>query len=158
MSTTDLRHKICHCRPDCNSLLGPQQRRNHYRWLDDISSLRRSTTPEGSHSAVENDNEDPNDGFELEDIPMDQDGPAYDDGEDYPMDEEAHSGEDSSEEDDHGQEGGDGFYEGDDAEGEWEFGGELEAEEQHLSLAEISEAIEDAMGPEMDVEMYNLSE
>lgn len=82
---------------------------------------------------------------------------ADDDHAGSPMNEDAEdSKEDLSDEDDHGQEGGDGFYEVDIADEQWNFA-QMEEDEQHLSLAEIAEAIEDTLGPGMDLEMYNLS-
>lgn len=82
---------------------------------------------------------------------------ADDDHAGSPMNEDAEDSEENlSDEDNHGQEGGDGFYEVDIADEQWNFA-QVQEDEQHLSLAEIAEAIEDTLGPGMDLEMYNLS-
>ena len=56
---------------------------------------------------------------------------------------------------DAGQEAGGGFFDWSDEE-DWEFHHDDELTEQPLSLDEIREALEDAIGPGKDLEIWNL--
>lgn len=149
------RRKICHCRPDCNRLLGIDQRKNHYQLVSDPLTIRRSTTPP-DHELSE---------FESTDESMTEDlyvgEYEHQDNEDIGMADIADGfGEASStnsEDNDAGQEAGDGFYDGSDeelpgsdSEDEWN--------EPLLSLDEMREVIEDELGPGMDLEMWKLCE
>jgi hypothetical protein len=144
------RHKICHCTEDCNRLLGLAQRKNHYRLVGD-PTICRSTTP-SDLSDVSDDNglsdSSENGSTEAMDIDEPQDHDSVDIEEMYGA------------ENDHfeiGQEAGDGFYDGSDGE-DWEFDPTDEIGGPLLSQDEMQEALEDEMGPEMDLQMWNLRE
>lgn len=153
--------KICHCTATCNTLLGLQQRRHHYRLIKDPENITRSTTP--SESGESGDAQSGNEAAEGSDsADMDIDN-AYD----VQMldDSEAHSGSSSNEdqeladlptEQDNGQENGNGFYELDLQENHnFDFDDQDEAN-IFLSLEELEQAIEDDLGPGQNIEMYNL--
>jgi hypothetical protein len=58
---------------------------------------------------------------------------------------------------DNGQESGDGFFDGGDEE-QFKFDSDSELNESFQSLDEMREAIEDEIGPGMDLEMWKLCE
>jgi hypothetical protein len=112
------RHKICHCRPNCNRLLGFDQRKNHYQLVHDPLTIRRSTTP-SEHEASDGTGSDSEAESMMEGI--DSKGNRTHDGDlDMGMDDILQDLEESysviSEEDNAGQEAGDGFYDWSDEE------------------------------------------
>jgi hypothetical protein len=149
------RPKICHCKPDCNRLLGFDQRKNHYQLVNDPLTIRRSTTPPA---------EELSDGDELiseamEGIDIEQH--EHQDNEDTGMSEILYGVDNACNADgedfDTGQEAGDGFFDRSDEE-PFESDSEDDLFEPLLSLDEIREAIEDEIGPCMDLKMWSLRE
>ena len=149
------RHKICHCTPDCNRLLGLKQRKNHYQLVSDPSTIRRSTTPSDEEDSETS--ESCNGGSVAA---MHADDVGHWDGEDIEMggitDGEGRASDRDSEDLDTGQEGGDGFFDGIDG-NNWEFQPEGNLDD-FLSLKEMEEELEDLIGPADDLEMWNLRE
>lgn len=128
MPTSRDRPKICHCTPTCNSLLGLQQRRHHYRLVKNPFQVARSTTPETGESGDE---------FSAEEnADMDIDNTDLDDLKEP--------------EPDNGQENGDGFYDEIlDVRKDLDFDTKSEVDE-FLTLQEMQEALEDNLGPGQD--------
>jgi hypothetical protein len=156
------RHKVCHCTPNCNRLLGISQRKHHYQLVDDPSTIRRSTTPSDSEEAPSIDDAQPDisENKSAENMHIGPDGPYEDD--DFGMGDISRDIEevplrDNYDDRDNGQESGDGFFDGQDDE-TWEYDPEDEFNEPLLSLDEMQEAIEDEIGSEMDLEMWALRE
>jgi hypothetical protein len=147
------RPKICHCKGDCNRLLGLRQQKHHYQLIDDPSTIRRSTTPSDSGHYISSDDERTDSLKDESMVAM-----VTDNGGDIAM---AELSDDSAErysmknDDDAGQECGDGFFDWRD-EDDWEFYDDDEVNKSLLSLDEIQEALEDAIGPGKDLEMWNL--
>ena len=141
------RPKICHCRGDCNRLLGLRQRKYHYQLVNDPSTICRSTTPSDNGHDISGDDEQTDSSKKGSVAAM-----VTDDSGDIEM---TALSDDSVERDDTGQEAGDGFFDWSDEEN-WEFHHDNEFNEPLLSLNEIQEALEDAIGPRKDLEMWNL--
>jgi hypothetical protein len=151
------RHKVCHCTVHCNRLLGLAQRKNHYQLVNNPLTIRRSTTP-SDYEDISSDNDHSN-GSEngsmdidkqqnQDDVDINVAGLPYDFAETQSVENE-HT--------DAGQEAGDGFFDGSDDE-DWEFDPNDDLAGPSLLLDEIQEALEDEIGPGMDLEMWNLRE
>jgi hypothetical protein len=145
-----LRPKICHCRPDCNRLLGFYQRKNHYQLVKDPLTIRRSTTPPGESSEATNE-------FTAD---IDIEEQEYEDDADTHMADISQEADEENVDDfDAGQEAGDGFFDGSIEELVDLYSEDVEYDtEGLLSLDEIQEQIEDELGPGRNLEMWQLRE
>jgi hypothetical protein len=156
-------HKVCHCTPNCNRLLGLSQRKHHYQLVDDPSTICRSTTPSDSEDpapGIDNVKSDISENESAENMHIDSDGlqPYEDDmGDISDIEEVPGPLHDNYDDRDNGQESGDGFFDGKDDE-TWEYDPEDDFIEPLLSLDEMQETIEDEIGPGMDLEMWALRE
>src|SRR6266436_2026207 len=154
------RHKVCHCTANCNHLLSFSQRKHHYQLVDDPSAICRSTTPSDSEEFTgNNESSEISDNESVDHMDVDQleHIASLDFGSADIMHNINHDTEAFSDVPDNGQESGDGFFDGGDEE-RFKFDSDSELNESFQSLDEMREAIEDEMGPGMDLEMWKLRE
>ena len=157
------RHKICQCRPDCQRLLGLDQRRNHYQLVNDPFTICRSMTPpeqelsdstELTNRSMEGIAVDEHEILDNDDIGMGLPIPyGLEDASSAFGDDNNLRGE-GLDFADAGQEAGDGFFDESDLESSEDDSNEFD--EPLLSLEEMREAIQDEIGPGIDLEMWEL--